>query len=91
MEWTPGHEGLIGNEAADVAAKLAARGTRYSSRRRELPRWLRKPLPASVSALRRTHIASLDLRWHADWSNSKRYARMHAIDPEFSPRRMRKL
>ncbi|EJD40239.1 hypothetical protein AURDEDRAFT_47085, partial [Auricularia subglabra TFB-10046 SS5] len=83
MEWTPGHEGLVGNEAADIAAKLAASGREHSSRRGELPAWLRKPLPASISALRRAHIASLDDRWHDEWSNSKRYARIHAIDPEF--------
>lgn len=91
IEWTPGHEGLAGNEAADAAAKLAARGPQYSSPRRDLPAWLRKPLPASASALRRAHMTSLDSQWHEEWSKSKRLRRMLAIDPGFGPRKMRKL
>lgn len=51
--WTPGHEGIRGNELADEERKKAAQGE--TSLSIELPPILRgKPLPISISATRQT-------------------------------------
>lgn len=87
--WTPGHEGIVGNELADQAAKTAAMG--LSSRRRELPGILRKTLPLSISALRRAHTEELKQKFATLWKDSPRYARMQHIDPEMSPSKLRRM
>jgi ribonuclease HI len=57
MHWVPGHSGYERNEKADEEAKKAAQG--LSSEAKLLPPFLRKCLPASVSALRQNFMASL--------------------------------
>lgn len=51
--WTPGHEGVGGNELADEEAKAAAKGD--SSEVKDLPPFLRrKLLPISIFATRKS-------------------------------------
>jgi ribonuclease HI len=57
MHWVPGHSGYKRNEKADKEAKKVAQG--LSSEAKLLPLFLRKRLPASVSALRQNFMASL--------------------------------
>lgn len=77
--WTPGHEGIKGNELADEQAKLAAQGE--ASPRNELPPFLRrKPLPTSISATRQSLKKNTKLSWIRDWSFSPRFERAHEID-----------
>lgn len=77
--WTPGHEGIEGNERADSAAKSAAKGE--SSDKVKLPNFLkRKQLPISISATRQTLKKDLKARWAAEWTLSPRSNRIDAID-----------
>ena len=77
--WTPGHEGIIGNELVDTEAKAAAQGD--SSPTSELPPLLRKkPLPISISSTRQVLKNNLTTRWKGEWQLSPRYERMLAID-----------
>ena len=77
--WTPGHEGIDGNERADEEAKRAAQGE--SSPAKDLPPFLRrKPLPLSVSATRQLLKKKMKQRWQGEWSSSPRFARTKQID-----------
>ena len=77
--WTPGHEGIAGNEIADKEAKKAAQG--HSSDADALPAFLRgKPLPVSISATRQFLKKKIKARWLADWRSSPRFPRMSTID-----------
>jgi hypothetical protein len=53
IRWTAGHEGIEGNEAADVEAKKAAEG--QSSEKHLLPTYLRKLLLINPTAIKRTY------------------------------------
>ena len=77
--WTPGHEGIFGNETADAEAKKAAEGE--SSIPKSLPQFIRqKPLPISIAATRQTLKKHAKLRWKNEWFDSARYEKTNAID-----------
>jgi ribonuclease HI len=78
MHWVPGHCGNVRNEKADEEAKKAAQGT--SSEAKFLPPFMRKPLPASVSALRQSFMSSILKTWKRRWKESPRYALLRPID-----------
>jgi hypothetical protein len=79
LTWTPGHEGIEGNERADKAAKSAASG--HSSEQKDLPVFLRrKPLPVSVSATKQVLKKKMKARWITEWKTSRRYADANKID-----------
>ena len=77
--WTPGHEGIEGNEKADEAAKDAASG--QTSKTKDLPPFLRrKPLPVSISATKQLLKKKMKARWQIEWKTSKRYADANSVD-----------
>jgi ribonuclease HI len=78
MHWVPGHSGHERNEKADEEAKKAAQG--LSSEAKLLPPFLRKHLPASVSALRQNFMTSILKTWKQRWKNSPRYEPLRSID-----------
>lgn len=78
LRWVPGHVDIVGNEIADQEAKKAANGV--SSDPSRLPRILRKPLPASRSAVKQAFEAKLKERAKEAWKSSTRYTRISAID-----------
>jgi ribonuclease HI len=57
VHWVPGHSDFAPNEKADEEAKKAAQGD--SSNAKSLPKFLRKRLPLSVSALRQEHLSKI--------------------------------
>jgi ribonuclease HI len=61
FRWISAHSGVEGNELADREAKEAARGN--SSRARDLPTLLNKPLPTSSSAVRCNLQRSIKEEW----------------------------
>lgn len=80
LRWTPGHEGIRGNEHADEEAKRAAE--EGSSPRLALPEFLRERLPRSKSATWQAFMASQKSRVKEQLTNSPRYARLRRYDPK---------
>jgi len=79
LTWTPGHEGIEGNELADQEAKRASQGD--SSGTKELPAFLRrKRLPVSISATRQLLKKEMKTRWQDEWKSSPRSERTNEID-----------
>ncbi|KAF5374121.1 hypothetical protein D9615_008851 [Tricholomella constricta] len=81
IAWISGHSGADGNEAVDKAAKAAAGG--LSSRRKDLPSYLRDGLPASISALKQVHNARLRAEWKERWSRSPRFRKYDIFEDSF--------
>jgi ribonuclease HI len=74
IQWSSGHDGIEGNEKADEEAKKAAEGD--TSPEEDLPKFLtKKPLPASISALRQRYNEKLIMRWKERWNSSPRKTR----------------
>ncbi|KAI0275881.1 hypothetical protein BGY98DRAFT_877955, partial [Russula aff. rugulosa BPL654] len=78
VRWTAGHVGIPGNEKADREAKRAADG--HSSNSNDLPKYLRKKLKHSVSALRQTNNKTNNDNWKKEWQASKGFRRLTASD-----------
>jgi ribonuclease HI len=71
LEWVPGHMEIAGNEMADTHAKMAAEGN--VSNHANLPRILKEPLPASITALKARRKGMVIRRWRKDWARSPRF------------------
>ena len=78
LHWIPLHSDFEPNEKADEEAKLASQGR--SSDAKLLPKILRKPLPASVPAIRQSSDKLLLRHWKHRWKTSPRYDSMRKID-----------
>ena len=78
LNWVPGHEGVEGNELADVKAKAAARGTSTP-----LPPRLRQlsDLPVSIAALQDTAKTHMRQQWTQIWSSDTHAQRLRSFDP----------
>lgn len=89
--WIPSHSGCQGNEMADDEAKKAAQGE--TSANEELPRELQydQPLPYSKSAIKQIFNRKFREQAQKHFENSSRYAKLLEIDPEFHPRKYRRM
>jgi len=91
LNWIAGHADILGNKLADREAKLAASSPTNATLRHLLPKILRKPLPASISAAKQDHNAKLQNRWLSIWKQSPRYDHMATIDPSSPSKAFTKL
>jgi ribonuclease HI/exonuclease III len=78
IRWVAGHEGVEGNEMADLEAKAAARGTQ--SDKRLLPPYLRRTLPTNPNAVKQNFTVKLNTKRKEQWKTSYRGQLMAKID-----------
>ena len=78
LQWVPGHKDFEPNECVDQEAKKAAQG--YLSPWKDLPKFLQKLLPISVSALHQEVNASIQRHWVHQWKASPHYNHLWSID-----------
>ena len=74
IHWVPGHVDFEPNERADEAVKKTVLGE--SSPAKDLPAFLCKPLPLSISALCQESKTKIHRLWSRHWKNSPRYTNM---------------
>ncbi|KAF9463124.1 hypothetical protein BDZ94DRAFT_1164499, partial [Collybia nuda] len=79
IRWTPGHQGINGNETADKEAKKAAAGE--SSNTQHLPKLLAARLPWSKSALKQGFNTKLKKKVKKLWTMSKYHDKLKHTDP----------
>ncbi|KDQ56832.1 hypothetical protein JAAARDRAFT_106345, partial [Jaapia argillacea MUCL 33604] len=85
IRWVPGHEGISGNERADVEAKEAARGNTSTSHIDLLPPILKSTLPRSKSTRVQHFRGVLKNKALRFFKKSPRWKRLKPLDPTFSP------
>ena len=78
IRWTAGHCGIRGNTIADREAKQAAEG--LSTAGKDLPKYIRKTMKRSLSALKQDHSKKANEAWKKEWNESERFARFKAPD-----------
>ena len=78
VQWVPEHHNFAPNKRVDELAKDAAKGS--LSLPKDLPAFLRKPLPASISALHQESKSKTQWLWSHHWKTSPQYQHMGAID-----------
>ena len=78
IQWVPGHKDFKPNEKADEYTKETVKGN--SSSPQDLPMFLRKPLPFSISALHQESKAKLQRLWARHWKASPQYQHIRKID-----------
>ncbi|CAG7849754.1 SubName: Full=Uncharacterized protein {ECO:0000313/EMBL:CCA73205.1} [Serendipita indica DSM 11827] len=78
LTWTPGHEGIKGNETEDEEAKKAI--TDGSSTAEILPPWMKDALPRNISALRQELKLAAKKSARNKWTSSAQYNRTKTID-----------
>ncbi|TFY76246.1 hypothetical protein EWM64_g7767 [Hericium alpestre] len=78
VRWIAGHEGCEGNELADVEAKAAAENN--SSPVDQLPKYLQKPIPDSLSAAKQAFLKALHTSWEIQWRVDARCTNLKQLD-----------
>jgi len=69
LQWTPGHEGIEGNEKADQETKEAAENG-VGNQLKSLPPLLQKPLSRSKSACKQAYMEKLKQKVAKLWMKS---------------------
>ncbi|KAF9003701.1 hypothetical protein BDZ89DRAFT_900541, partial [Hymenopellis radicata] len=88
LTWTPGHNGIQGNEDVDLVAKNAAEGR--SSDPHLLPPLFRKPLPRSAAALKAAYMKTIYTAWDLEWSTCPQFKKFKRVNRSTNARSIHK-
>ncbi len=78
IHWTAGHKGLEGNKLVDREAKEAALGHTLDTK--QIPCYLRKPIPINPSAVKKAHNEEVKNEWKDTWRSTERGKAVARID-----------